>query len=647
MNSKFFRNIFCAFTLAGLLGLGACSDYLDVVPEGTGRLENVFTSRESTLRFMYSNYSFLQPIDPMSGMEVCAVGELWTGAQPTWPGGGASHEAIKIAMGKQSPFVNLWYRWTHMYAGINNCNTIISGLETYKVPDLPKWEKDQWIAENKVLKAWFHFYLLRLYGPIPIIRENLPISTSVEEVQVPRDPVDECFNYILQLLDEAIPYLTNEPSSTQDYGRIDRAIAMSVRAEVAVTAASPLFNNNAEFAPMKNKDGEQLFHQGSEEEGIAKWQRAVQACDTAVQFCMGTRGMELYQYPGHPQYDLTPTMMQQMTLRQAFCERWSSEVIWAYTKSWVHDLQYRATRGIGPYGWAQTYGVWGAPFSVVEQFYSKNGVPISEDKNWNYNSRYELRQANSSENLYIRERETTARMNFDREPRFYAWLNFDRGVMYGWNKEDDSKPSELLYYRQRKGEPQGGDTYDEYEGAGGVTGYLPKKYLHYKSWVSAENTWSSETYIWPLIRLPELLLFYAEALNEASNTPEAREKAMQYVDMIRGRAGLGTIADSWQQYSNNPAKYQTQDGLREIIRQERSIELAFEGQRYYDLRRWKTAPEILNGPVQGWDLGQRTAENYYRPTILYEQTFGLKDYFFPLADDELRRNTNLVQSLGW
>ncbi|MDR3267605.1 MAG: RagB/SusD family nutrient uptake outer membrane protein [Tannerella sp.] len=642
-NSKLFIKIIRALAFSCLLCLGACN-YLDVVPEGTGKLENVFTSRETALRYMYSNYSFLQTMDPLQAMEVTGCGELWVPSEPQYPV--MNSDGIRIAEGRQSPFVNLWNRWYHIYAAISNCNTMIGGLQTYRMPDLPDWERDQWIAENKVLKAWFHFYLLRQYGPIPIIRENLPISTGMEDVQVPREPADAAFDYIVQLLDEATPYLNSVASSTQDYGRINKTVALAIKAQVLITAASPLFNCNEEQATLKNKDGLQLFAQDKSQEN-AKWQRAVQACDEALTLCVDELGMKLYEYPGHQNYNLSPVMMQQMTLRQAFCERWSSEVIWAYTKDWVHDLQIRTARSIGTYGWSQNYGIFGVPLSMVEQFYSANGVPVKEDKTWEYDKRYDLRAGTTAENRYIREGQTTARMNFDREPRFYAWMAFDRGVYYGHGFEDDSNPNNLLYVRSRYNEAQGSGAFSINNSSGPCTGYYPKKYVHYKTQGTADQQMGVEVYIWPLMRLPELLLYYAEALNEAEDSPAARDKAMEYVDMIRERAGLEKIADAWKAYSSNSTKYQSQIGLRQIIQQERTIELAFEGKRYWDLRRWKTATEVLNAPVQGWNMAQRDVESYYRPFTIFEQSFGLKDYFSPIPDGELQRNTKLVQNLGW
>jgi hypothetical protein len=101
-------------------------------------------------------------------------------------------------------------------------------------------------------------------------------------------------------------------------------------------------------------------------------------------------------------------------------------------------------------------------------------------------------------------------------------------------------------------------------------------------------------------------------------------RSNKYIDKVRKRAGLGTVAASWTNFSTNPVKFLNQDGLRDIIHQERLIELAFESQRLWDLRRWKKSSKVLNDQIRGWDLSQTTPESYYRITVLYNQTFGRK-----------------------
>jgi hypothetical protein len=151
-------------------------------------------------------------------------------------------------------------------------------------------------------------------------------------------------------------------------------------------------------------------------------------------------------------------------------------------------------------------------------------------------------------------------------------------------------------------------------------------------------------YPWPEIRLADLYLSYAEALNESTG-PNA--EAYQYINMVRARAGLNTVQSSWSTYSIDNTKYTTKIGFRDIIQQERLIELAFEGHRYWDLRRWKKATQVLNAPIKGWDLNQADAASYYKEVIIHNQAFKTRDYFWPIEINELLANRKLVQNPGW
>lgn len=93
-----------------------------------------------------------------------------------------------------------------LFMGIRDCNTFLENIEdTSKVADLTVDKRARWIAEAKFLKAYYHYYLLRTYGPIPIVDKNLPVSASPEAVQVKRQPFDDCVKYIVGLLDECNP----------------------------------------------------------------------------------------------------------------------------------------------------------------------------------------------------------------------------------------------------------------------------------------------------------------------------------------------------------------------------------------------------------------------------------------------------------
>jgi hypothetical protein len=121
----------------------------------------------------------------------------------------------------------------------------------------------------------------------------------------------------------------------------------------------------------------------------------------------------------------------------------------------------------------------------------------------------------------------------------------------------------------------------------------------------------------------------------------------EWVDKVRTRAGLPGVVTSWSQYSKNPGKYSTKDGLRQIIHQERRIELAFEGQAGWDLRRWKELQGVLSGPIQGWSYNQKTVQGYYQLANVYQPVFNVRDYLFPVQNYDLLINPNLVQTPYW
>jgi hypothetical protein len=141
-----------------------------------------------------------------------------------------------------------------------------------------------------------------------------------------------------------------------------------------------------------------------------------------------------------------------------------------------------------------------------------------------------------------------------------------------------------------------------------------------------------------------LFLLYAEALNEANGD---KSQMFKYINAVRERAKLPSVEFSWENYSTNPSKYTSQAGMRQIIHQEQLIEMAFEGSRFWDIRRWKEAVAEYRKPVQGWDIEQSNPDYYYRRRVLFVQNFSVKDYFWPIRDRDLLINKNLVQNIGW
>ncbi|MNQ84039.1 SusD family protein [compost metagenome] len=139
---------------------------------------------------------------------------------------------------------------------------------------------------------------------------------------------------------------------------------------------------------------------------------------------------------------------------------------------------------------------------------------------------------------------------------------------------------------------------------------------------------------------------YAEALNETLSSPNA--EVFDYINRVRQRAGLLDVQKAWTDYSSNPTKFGNQSGMREIIHQERLIELAFEGSRYWDILRWKKATEMFNQNITGWSVSQGTEQEYYKVRTIYPQSFiAPRDYLWPIRTYDITVNPKLVQNPGW
>ncbi len=627
--------------------LSSC-DYLDIVPDNVATIEYAFRNRNEAEKYLFTCYNHRPrigsvDIDPaMNGAD-----ETWqfypaTSAFPTWA-------SSRIARGFQSvtsPVLDFWdaeNSGSGLWIGIRDCNIFLENIDL--VNDLEDYEKKRWIAEVKFLKAYYHYYLFKCYGPIPVVDENLPISASVDEVQVYREPVDSVVNYIVSLMDGSVTDLpeASEIVEGTEAGRIDKLVALSMKAEVLLFAASPLFNGNADYAPMVDNRGIQLFSRDYDEN---KWKLAADACKEAIDACHA-QNKELYDQVDPLAVNAPEPFRQEVIYREAICDRWNKELIWGSTNNDCNNLSRTAQARILRMN-AETLNdidsQWAPTLKMVEKYYSSNGVPIDEDAEWQnkgwYGNRYSVREEPSSgdEVYYVAEGEQTAYLHYNREPRFYASLGFDKGIYFGNGYYDF--PSTVKYcdfLNLGYSGYQGGSEYS-------ITGYSAKKMHSFKNAVTSTQT-SVEYYPFPIMRLANLYLMYAEALNEYSGPSE---EIYTYLDLIRARAGLEGVKESWSKYSTSPDKPNTQSGLREIIRQERTIELAFEGKRFWDIRRWKKIKE-LNDQPRGWNILGETPEDFYKvvPIAKTPVEFTIKDYFWPVKESNLTTNKNLIQNYGW
>jgi hypothetical protein len=627
-------------TAALAMGISSCKKHLDIIPDNVPTIEHVFKLRNEAEKYLFTCYSYLpRNGDGRENPGFMAGDEMWLPEEATdhW------HPLFRIARGEQNKDAPLFSVWSigQQWRAIRHCNIFLENMKDLtKVPDISLGERERWIGEVEFLKAYYHFNMLRMYGPIPIVQVNLGDDADITGLYSKRMPVDSCVDFISRLLDTAYqklpPIIADE---NNELGRITQSVVLAVKAKLWAMAASPLFNGNPDYASFKDKQGKALFSTNID---ISKWEKARDAALAAIQFAEAN-GHGLYEY-GPDFLGLTDTTKRQLSIRNAVTGRWSREHVWANSQSYFANedmcmppTERSSTGGVSTVRF-DLKGVWAPPIKIAKMFYTQNGVPIEEDKTLNFSDYEQIRTATSHERNYIEPNFRTARLNFDREPRFYASLGFDGGVWYMKDGTGNGSDRNTFFVRAKNSERAGLGHFTNWN----ETGYFIKKLVHWESTSNARVGW--RRYPWPEIRLADLYLLYAEALNEVE---PASANAIQYVDKIRRRAGLKGVVESWTNYSTNSSKFSTQSGLREIIHQERLIELAFEGHRFWDLRRWKKAYDELNKDITGWNIASKN-DTYYKERLVFSQRFiAPRDYFWPIGNFEIRRNPQMVENPGW
>ncbi len=656
----------CIGTLA--LAVASCS-YLDIVPDNTVTEESKWVDRQTAERTLATVYKTLPPLGDYNGNPgFLGSGEIVLPNLTQW----INQSAMKLFLRTNSPAVNAFDYWQGEwggYSGLRQCNDFLAGVD--KVVNLETSYKERMKAEVKIIKAYEMFYMLRQYGPICPLRVNPPVEQSTQGNRTPRENVDDTFAYIIQLLDEAIdsnslPTVITDRAT--ELGRFTVAAAKFLKAKVLLYWASPLFNGNTDYSSFLNDKGEPFFNQEYDE---TRWRTAAEACDDAVEACLES-GIRLYTESEYKtRAFLSEETLKSMALRSAITEKWNCEIVWACTTNMIGGGiagQSFPILNAGENGWKCEHS-FGVPLETVNKFYTKNGLPIEHDNFYNSEGLYQIFRYDASDSKfnekydydynrhYIIMETYHAGMNFDREPRFYSSMGFNRGVWYGNYSEDPiddvTEVNSNTYVSPRCYYGEYSSVYNSVNYS--ATGYWPKKLVSVDLAQRARTDNISWTdYPYPDMRYADLLLMAAEAWNEVSGPSD---KVFGYIDQIRTRAGLEGLRQTYEKYAKPAYKSycNTKDNLRTLIHRERSIELAFEGKLYWDELRWKTAEKNLNRSITGWNMlgnSEKEAElsmaqEYYVPTFIYTQGFSHRDYFFPIPDREMQRNPALRQSPGW
>lgn len=583
MKHYFQKYIIIGFSLCTLF---SCKKYFDQVPDDRITIEEVFQKKGPSEQYLANIYSHIEdPANQYARMP-------WAGNSDELENAWARYDVFKMNIGNWTPTSNYNDIWGNYYQGIRSASYFINHIDgNQEILRLNGQELiDQYKAEARFLRAYLYFCLMRQYGPVVLVGEKeLPFDVPTENVQLPRSSFDECADYVATELDAAAAALPVMPVDDRSYGRATKGVALALKSRLLLYAASPLYNGNADYAGLKNKDGKQLISQVFNKE---KWKKAADAAKAVIDL----GAYNLYSLGNDPVKTYNDVFLLSYNSEVIFSRR-NNELYW-----WDVNSSPRAAGGYA--GVAPTQ-------ELVDAYFMKDGLPISKSPLYN-----ESEFTNGIYNMYL-----------NREPRFYASVLYHGATFKGGNI---TNPRALNFFRNASdGKYEGTEDFTH-------TGYLVHKNV---SPNTNSVTGQSDKRGYILFRLGEIYLNYAEALNEYGDN---QLEMLKYINLIRKRAGIPLYGEG----DNALAVPADKNSMREAIQAERRIELAIEGHRWFDIRRWKIARNIMK-PVHGMNVDGTNADDFFRRTQVNSRVWRDAYNWFPIPQYEIDRSKLVVQNPGW
>jgi hypothetical protein len=609
------------FPLWGLGSLSSCDSFFDNEPDNLRTIEQVFEHRNSTLEFLANVYSYIRPVYEWSNQTI------WAGISDEIDVTYTDYEISKINLGLLAPDkTGLFYGnlWSHYYPGIRAATFFMQHVDNNI--EMSAFEILRCKAEARALRAWFYFCLVRQYGPVVIVPEDLiDAGASVDEMQFPRSSVKACFEYIVAEIDEVVKMkvLAENTYGNLDYGRITEVFCKAVKARALLYAASDLYNQDRTLAVFKNfrNHDNSLMMDYTDADRKERWELAAKAQKDII---------DNYTFSLYRENNTNGMYDPYKTYQNLFIVDRNSEIIFAKPAGgfWEMDLACSPR-------FLSAWSGWGVVQEMVDDYFTKTGYPLlkgADGKRYAEDGSYteDGFSAMTGDNGYTQK--DTYNMYCNREPRFYISITFNNCK---WLSDYNASTVEFFY---------GGNTgrTDKETRNYSQTGYLCRKFVNPKSNV---QTGQLVEHAAVMFRLGEFYLNYAEALNEADYAAN-RAEILLYLNAIRSRAGIpgyGTNITAGE--LPVPA---AQDAMREAIRRERRVELAFEEARYFDCCRWAIAHEKFDGAKHGMNANDsRGKEVFHQRTAFENRVF--KDYYllWPLPLSEMYKGKLLVQNPNW
>lgn len=605
--------------------LASCEDFLDKQEDEALTFEKIWKTKETTKQYWLNSMSFLpNDTDDFSFSP-------WIGASDE---GSVSYnrETRWINFGSWNASSVPYQKMDFYYRGIRECNIFLQNADICLTndPTLEKDELEMWKAQSRFARAYYYFLMMRVYGPIFLLGDELlDFTASTEALQRQRNSWDECVNYVVEELESLInnPIVKDGWEGDTDKGLATKGACQALIARLKLYSARDLFNGCSLYANMKNPDGTNLFPVTPDPN---KWLEAA----TAAKVLIDNPKYKLYRNgdgsdPYANYYGITQ-------------EVWNSEIIWTtgykgrYNTS-VHTVPTgvsgTAYGGVGPtQQQVDAYAMSNGHYPITG--YEGDGTPIIDEKsgypaNELAKSRWTYPAWGGDKDSYELE---APNMYKDREPRFYVSVFFS----------DDYWKHGTARTKCAFGQGCNSNTSHDHP----LAGYLVNRFYDHTS-NSSSSTWGNSTF--PTFRLAEMYLNFIEATLECKkrgiSLPSGYEaKAMEVWDDLRDRSGLDGIKTVYPQADT--------EKLIELCRRERRIELAFENHRYFDTRTWMIAEQVDGGPMYGMNTfaagsGDTAPQDYWKRIVFENRVFKSNHYLYPFSQRELDRNRLLVQNYGW
>ena len=637
------RILYTILLAIGTLSFSSCTDYINVDKYFYDQvsLDSAFSKRVYVDGWLSSAYSVMDYIGEYREPFRWASDDLYHPDMKDYVEG--NYSADNQLSDKDQNESRLW----KYYEGIRKASTFIQNVD--RCSELTMDEIADMKGQARFLRAYCYWALIRVYGPVPLIPlEGLDVNLSYEELSLPREHFDNLVDFIDQELAESARSLPTK-RTVNNLGRPTRGAALGLRSRVLLYAASPLFNGNTDQASVKNKDGKQLFPQT---EDNSKWAQARDAYERFMTFATG-QGYKLTEVYTNGKLDPYASCR---AAGEFFTTTWEAvdELIFVKLRDlydytyWVcpkfTDFQDTDVTGGGGYYTTQ---------ETVDLFFTKDGLTIEEDPGYdkfegipsanNFTSGRYYDPNNPSRLYFDADKSKVLKQWKDREPRFYVNITYSGSIWLNEGKYNEEMRTDFT------------------NGANGTcgkskaSGDCPDSGYLIRRGAKASNNNGSKHFS-PVLRLADMYLGYAEALCMCSDL----DNALTYLNKIRVRAGIPEY--TFTATAGKITCPKTQTDLLNRIRRERLVELVFEWNRYFDVRRWKVAegqndPEHWiypayhtggeGGKVYGMNMDKDYPAFFERTSFETRVAFTKKQYFMPIPYDDLRRIPSLVQNLGW